>query len=195
MDRWRSLKTWQKWVAGIAAVFVVLIIIGALLPSEDDDKKSADADTDVTREASAEPEDTAEPEATAEPEDTPEPVLPSNQRQIGNLLLTVNGVAPHFDELFPAEAGTHYVAVDITALNNKDDSTYSLNANNFRLQDSDGFTGAYTVTQLEPTIGHHELVPGQSVRAFLVFKLGDGRTPTELQYQSFTGTAGTIPIP
>jgi hypothetical protein len=135
------------------------------------------------------------PQATEAPEDTPVPELPANQRKIGDLVLTVNGVAPYVDDLFPAEAGTHYVAVDITG-ENVGDSSYGLNALNFRLQDSDGFANDQAVTQgPEPKISHHDLVPGQSVRGFIVFKLGDGRTPKELQYQSFTGTPGTIPIP
>lgn len=84
MQTWRNLKTWQKWVAGIVAAFVVLAIIGALIPDEDEDKKSADANADVTREATttdgnatAEPEDTEEPEPTEKPEDTAEPAWSS----------------------------------------------------------------------------------------------------------------------
>lgn len=71
MDRWRSLKTWQKWVAGIAAVFVALIVIGALVPSSDDgDDGTVKAERTAPNNATSVPEDTAEPEPTKEPEAT-----------------------------------------------------------------------------------------------------------------------------
>src|SRR5581483_10096106 len=67
----------------------------------------------------------ASPTAYA-PEPSPTTGLQANQRKIGNLLLTVNGAAPYTDELFPAEPGTHYVALDVTAVNTGT-KTYSLN--------------------------------------------------------------------
>ncbi|HLZ73346.1 MAG TPA: DUF4352 domain-containing protein [Dehalococcoidia bacterium] len=120
--------------------------------------------------------------------------LSSNQAQIGDLLLTVNGTQPYADQIFPAEAGTHYIAVDITA-QNTGGKTYNLNRLNFHLKDSAGFANTPAITDgPTPQLNFNDMVPGQSVRGFIVFKLGDGRTPTELQYQSFTGTAGTIKI-
>lgn len=169
---------WWVWV--LFGVFV-LIVIGAIAGSAsggDDDEASANAPT---------------VRATERPADTAAPDLPSNQKKIGNLLLTVNGVGAYTDDLFPAEPGTHYVAIDVSA-QNVGDEQYALNVNNFRLQDSDGFAGTYALSSIEPSIGHHELVPGQSVRGYIVFKLGDGRDPAELQYQSFTGTPGTITL-
>jgi hypothetical protein len=115
------------------------------------------------------------------------------QRQIGDLTLTVNAYGNYTgDRLFPAESGTHYVYVDITA-KNTGTQTYSLNLFNFHLKDSDGYANTPATTEgPQPKIGAHDMVPGQEVRGFVVFKLGDGRNAVELQYQSFTGTAGVI---
>ncbi len=180
------MGTKTKVILGVIAVLVVLGIIGSIAGSGDDDK-----DTSTVASATKAPAATSEPE----PADTAEPVLPSNQRQIGNLLLTLNGAAPYIDNLFPAEAGTHYIAVDVTA-RNTGTAGYALNVSNFRMKDTDSFTADSALTEgPEPKLGHHEMVPGQEVRGFIVFKVGDGRNPVELQYQSFTGTPGTIPIP
>ena len=73
--------------------------------------------------------------------------------------------------------------------------TYSLNLFNFHMKDSDGYANTPATTEgPQPKIGAHDMVPGQEVRGFIVFKLGDGRNPAELQYQSFTGDAGVIRI-
>jgi hypothetical protein len=141
------------------------------------------------------PAGTAAPITAAPQTEPPAAEPPSNQKEIGNLLLTLNGVQPYSDDIFPAEAGTHYVAVDITG-KNIGDKSYSLNVFNFHLKDSDSFTGSpATSAGPDPKIGSHDMVPGQEVRGYIVFKLGDGRNPIELQYQSFTGSTGTIAIP
>lgn len=180
------MKTRTKWILGIIGAIVALGIIGALAGSGDDEPEKVTGDNTPNAAATAKPTDAPVPPTAA---------LPTNQAQVGNLLLTVNGAATHIDDLFPAEAGTHYVAVDITALNTGD-KTYSLNRFNFRLKDSDKFTAEPAISNgPEPTIGSHDMVPGQEVRGYIVFKIGDTRTPIELQYQSFTGSATTIPIP
>lgn len=163
----------------VAIALLSLFAFGAVACEE-----TTDAPSDAVATASgAAPQDDAPPAAA-----------PSNRAKIGNLELTVNGVAPHVDRVFPAEAGTQYVAVDISA-KNVGTGTYALNVNLFRLKDSEGFTSTNALTQgPEPKIGHHDMVPGQEVRGYIVFKLGAGRTATELQYQSFTGTPGTIKL-
>ena len=118
--------------------------------------------------------------------------MPSNQAQIGDLLLTVNGARRYHDKLFPAEPGTYYVAVDITAVNTGN-TTRSLNKFSFHLKDSDKYvTGPALTGGPEPLIGAHDMVPGQEVRGFLVFKLCDGRDPVELQYQG--NHTGVVPV-
>jgi len=187
----RELKRapwWAKGLLGVIALFVVLAIVGAVAGSGGDEDAET---TSASTQRSPAPADTVRPAATVAPATVG---LPSNQAQVGNLLLTVNGVAPYADEVFPAEAGTHYVAVDITA-KNTGDKTYVLNRFNFHLKDSDKFTGEGALTSgPDPGIGSHDMVPGQEVRGFLVFKIGDARTPVELQYQSFTGSAATIAL-
>lgn len=120
--------------------------------------------------------------------------LPANQVQIGNLLLTLNGTADYVDKTFPAEAGTHYVSVDVTA-KNTGDKTYALNVLNFHLKDSAAFANNQAITAgPDPKIGHVDMTKDQEVRGFIVFKIKDGVTPAELQYQSFTGTPGVIKV-
>jgi hypothetical protein len=204
---WRWTTGGPKWrlLAGAGGpILALLIIIGAVTGGGSTEKdRTGEAPQVASPELGQnppeseveEPTDTPRPTQIPKPTVTPEPSqVPSNQAKIGNLLLTINGTKPHSDDLFPAEAGTHYVAVDITA-ENAGSGTYALNVNNFRLKDSEGFTANPALTSgPEPRIGHHDMVPGQEVRGYLVFKLGNGRNPVELQYQSFTGTPGTIPI-
>lgn len=130
--------------------------------------------------------------STAGPTEQP---APSNQKQIGDLLLTLNGASLYTDDIFPAAPGTHYVAVDVTA-KNTGDKAYLLNVLNFHLKDSDSHIHDPAMTNgPKPQIGYHDMVPGQVVHGFIVFPLGDGRDPAELQYQSSTGSTGTIPVP
>jgi len=138
----------------------------------------------------------APPAATAVPSPAPTATaaLGPNQRQIGDLLLTVNSVAPYSDTVWPAAPGSHYIAVDVTALNTGA-KVYSINPYLFRLQDSDQYAVQVALTYgPDPEISAIDMAPGQSVRGFLVFQVGDGRVPVELQYQSFTGTPGRIPL-
>jgi hypothetical protein len=130
--------------------------------------------------------------STAGPTEQP---APSNQKQIGDLLLTVNGASPYTDDIFPAALGTHYVAVDVTA-KNTGDKAYLLNVLNFHLKDSDSHIHDPAMTNgPKPQISYHDMVAGQVVRGFIVFPLADGSDPAELQYQSSTGITGTIPVP
>ncbi|MGA2284728.1 MAG: DUF4352 domain-containing protein [Dehalococcoidia bacterium] len=119
----------------------------------------------------------------------------SNQQQIGDLLLTVNGASLYTDSVFPAAAGTHYVAVDVTAKNtgNKD---LPLNILDFHLKDSDGQTHDPAITNgPEPQLSSYDSVSaGQVVRGFIVFPLGNGSDPTELEYRSSAGSTGTIAV-
>ena len=121
---------------------------------------------------------------------------PANPKQIGDLLLTVDGASLYTDNGFPAAPGTHYVAVDVTA-KNTGDKTYILNVLNFRLTDSDGSLHDPAMTNgPEPLIGSYDSVDsGQVERGFVVFPLADGRDPVELQYQSPTGSIGSLPVP
>ena len=100
------------------------------------------------------------------------------------------------DSGFPAAPGTHYVAVDVTA-KNTGDKTYILNVLNFRLKDSDGSLHDPAMTNgPEPLIGSYDSVDsGQEERGFVIFPLADGRDPVELQYQSPTGSNGSLPVP
>lgn len=180
-------------LGAVWAVVIVLVIIGVAASGSGSSKGTTSVVTQNTPKAAntSKPSDTAKPAATTAP---PTVGLPSNEAQVGNLLLTVNEVAPYTDDLFPAEAGTHYVAVDVTA-KNTGTKTYSLNVLNFHLKDSDKFTAETALTHgPDPKIGASDMVPGQEVRGYIVFKLGDTRTPVELQYQSFTGSATTIPL-
>jgi hypothetical protein len=131
--------------------------------------------------------------STAGPTEQP---APSNQKQIGDLLLTLNGASRYTDDIFPAAPGTHYVAVDVTA-KNTGDKAYLLNVLNFHLKDSDSHIHDPAMTNgPQPQIGSYDnMVPGQVVRGFIVFPLGDGSDPAELQYQSSTGITGTVPVP
>ncbi len=125
-----------------------------------------------------------------------EQTAPFSQKQIGDLLLTVNGASLYADDVLPAAAGTHYVAVDVTT-KNTGDQTYILNILNFRLKDSDSHIHDPAITGgPEPQIGSYDsMVPGQVIRGFIVFPLGDGSDPVELQYQSPTGITDTVPLP
>lgn len=141
-------------------------------------------------------ESTPQPSTAGQPTAAPtEQPAPSNQKQIGDLLLTVNGASLYTDDNFPAALGTHYVAVDVTATNTGD-KTYSLKVLDFHLKDSDSHIHDPAMTNgPKPQIGYHDMVPGQVVRGFIVFPLGDGSDPAELQYQSSTGITGTVPVP
>jgi hypothetical protein len=142
-------------------------------------------------------ESTPQPSTAGQPTAGPtEQPAPSNQKQIGDLLLTVNGASLYTDDIFPAALGTHYVAVDVTA-KNTGDKAYLLNFLNFHLKDSDSHIHDPAMTNgPKPQIGSYDnMVPGQVVRGFIVFPLGDGSDPAELQYQSSTGSTGTIPVP
>jgi Telomeric repeat-binding factor 2. len=119
----------------------------------------------------------------------------SAQTQIGNLLFTVNGVSPYSDPRIPAEAGTHYVAVDL-GIKNAGDQT-GLNSSDFTVKDSAGHIDLSATTfGPEPLLGLVSIIAGQEVRGFVVFKIADGRDPVELRYRLdlFTN-GGTIPLP
>ena len=120
----------------------------------------------------------------------------SSQKQVGDLLLTVNGIRLYTDNAFPAAAGTHYVAVDVTA-KNTGNQDYSLNILDFHLTDGDGHSHGPAITNgPEPQLSSYDRVPsGEVVRGFIVFPLGDGSDPAELDYQSSTGSTGSIAIP
>lgn len=194
----------SKLIAGGVATVVVIVIVAAVAGgSSSKSNSAASAQAKPSTEAATQPataptqaaaKPTATEKAAPTPQSAPTVAPPSNVKQIGDLLITLNGVKPYTDSLFPAETGTHYVAVDVTA-KNTGNKTYSLNVLNFRLKDSDKFTSEYALTGgPEPLISTAEMVPGQELRGYIVFKLGDGRTPVELQYQSFTGSSGVIAI-
>ena len=192
--RAKALRPWYKkkrFILGLPVVaIIVIVILGLAAGGSDDDTPSVASNVSATGTATG----TTAAEVATTAVATSTPAAPSNQKRIGDLLLTVNGAGPYEDSIFPADAGTHYVAVDITA-QNMGKSTYAMNVNNFKLKDSAGFANNNALTAgPEPKIGHHDMVPGQEVRGFIVFKVGNGRNPTELQYQSFTGTPGTIPV-
>lgn len=177
----------------VVAVLVLLVAIGSAGDSGD---KPAAASADPTeQQATNTPKPTSTPKPTETPKATATPELPSNEKQIGDLHLTVNGVTTYTEknQFLRPEAGTYYVAVDVTA-KNTGSKQYSVNPFNFKLKDSDKFTTGMASTTVEPRFAAAELVPGQEVRGFLIFKLGEGRTPVELQYQSFTGSAGVIAV-
>lgn len=198
---WRWTTGGSKWrlAAGIGGpVLALLIVVSALGGSEEENGSDTTAVNKPAAETTSDaPAAAPTIVATSRPANTPTTgpaPLAANQKKIGDLQLTVNAVATHTDRLFAAEAGTYYVAVDVTALN-VGTKNYSLNRFNFKLKDSAGYANDAALTSgPEPLIGHHDMVAGQEVRGFLVFKLGTGRTPTELQYQSFTGTPGIIPV-
>jgi len=121
---------------------------------------------------------------------------PSSQKQIGDLLLTVNGTSLYTDDVLPAASGTYYVAIDVTA-KNTGNGDYLLNVLDFDLKDSDGRTHDPAITNgPEPQISSYDkMIPGQVVRGFIVFPLGDGSDPAEIEYQSSTGSTGTIAVP
>ena len=125
-----------------------------------------------------------------------EQLAPSNQAQIGDLLLTVNGASLYTDKIFPAAPGTHYVAVEIT-VENIGDRDLLLNILDFQLKDSDGHAHDPAMTKgPEPQVSSYDnIVPGQAARGFIVFPLGDGSDPAELEYQSSIGNTGTIAVP
>ncbi|MGD0764717.1 MAG: DUF4352 domain-containing protein [Dehalococcoidia bacterium] len=157
-------------------------------------------------------ESTAQPTRTGQPTSSVNPVTaaptagltaapieqsaPPSQKQIGDLLVTVNGASLYTDDSFPAAPGTYYVAVDITT-KNTGDQDYLLNILDFHLKDSDGNTHDPAMTKgPEPQIGSYDnIVPGQVERGFIVFPLGDGSDPAELDYASSSGNTGTIPVP
>jgi hypothetical protein len=161
-------------------VLIVLLVLAlACTPPEDEQATSSPEGGESTR--------VQETKATATP------ALAPNQAKIGDLFLQVNGWAAYSEpnQFLRAEAGTHYVAVDVS-YKNVGDKDYGLNVNNFKLKDTAGFTTGSASTTLEPRLGHVDMVAGQEGRSYIIFKLGDGRSPVELQYQSFTGTPGII---
>ena len=149
-------------------------------------------------ESTPQPPTAAQPTSSAAPGTVlpTEQSAPANPNQIGDLLITVDGASLYADDGFPAAPGTHYVAVDVTA-KNTGDKTYILNVLNFRLKDSDGSLHDPAMTNgPEPLIGSYDSVDsGQVERGFVVFPLADGRDPVEPQYQSPTGSNGSLPVP
>ena len=125
-----------------------------------------------------------------------EPPAASNQKQIGDLLLTINGARNYTDKVLPAASGTYYVAVDVT-VKNTGNQDYLVNVLDFHLKDSDGQVHDPAITNgPDPQISSFDSVPsGQTVRGFIVFPLGNGSDPAELEYQPSTGSAGTIAVP
>lgn len=121
---------------------------------------------------------------------------PSSQKQIGDLLITVNGARLYSDDVLPAAPGTHYVAVDVT-IKNTGNQDYILNILNFRLEDSDGHIHDAAITGgPKPQIGSRDnVVPRQEERGFIVFPLPDGSDPAELQYRSPAGVTGSMSVP
>jgi len=134
--------------------------------------------------------------ATAAPTGASTELPAASNQQIGDLLLTVNGASLYTDSVFPAAAGTHYVAVDVTA-KNTGSKDLPLNILDFHLKDSDGQTHDPAITNgPEPQLSSSDSVSaGQVVRGFIVFPLGNGSDPTELEFRSSSGSTGTIAVP
>jgi Domain of unknown function (DUF4352) len=183
------MKVLSLWVAlGLAALLFIAC-------------SSNSQKTESTFQPTTEGQPTRVAPATAAPTGGPtgastELPAPSNLKQIGDLLLAVNGTSLYTDDVFPAASGTHYVAVDVTA-KNTGDKDYLLNVLDFHLKDSDGHTHDPAITNgPEPQISSYaNMVPDQVARGFVVFPLGDGSDPAELEYQSSTGGTGTIAVP
>ncbi|MGD0116220.1 MAG: DUF4352 domain-containing protein [Dehalococcoidia bacterium] len=182
------MKVLSLWVAlGLAALLFVAC--------------SGSKKTGSTPQPSTAGQATLAAPATAAPTGGPaaastEPPAVSDQTQVGDLLLTVNGASLYTDDAFPAAVGTHYVAVDVSVKNtgNKD---YPLNVLDFHLKDSDGHSHDPAITKgPEPQISSYDSVPaGQVVRAFIVFPLADGSDPAELEYAPSSGSTGTMAVP
>jgi len=180
------MKVLSSWVAlGLAALL--------LIACSGNSQKTQSTPQSST---AGEPTRTVAPATAASTAVPTEQTAPSNQKQIGDLLLTINGTSTYADDVFPAASGTHYVAVDVTLKNTATDD-YLLKVLDFDLKDSDGHTHDPAITSgPTPQISSYEnMVPGQVARGFIVFPLGDGSDPAELEYRSSAGSTGTIAVP
>jgi Domain of unknown function (DUF4352) len=183
----------------ILALFIVIGLASGCSNNESSNNPPSGqgADNPQTEQSAA----TERPNATVSPTGTPRaptqtatPALPSNQAEIGDLLLTVNEVRS-FVPQFSSEPGFTWYAVDVSGKNTGDKS-YALNAINFQLKDSENYvtTIGLAIGGPEPVLTHSDIPPGQEVRGWVEFKVGAGRRPLELLYRSFTGTTGSIPV-
>jgi hypothetical protein len=194
---------WVKAILGVGAVFVALIVVGAIAGGGGDDE-----DSDIVAEQTQQPttvaEETSRPTAepteapTAEP--TPEVTEPPEQdnlnlavgqtAQIGDAQVTVHSwrIDPGSEFLKP-DADKQWIVVDATVVNTGDDEYAMSTLLQMSIRDSDGrehgtpALGAETSGSLDGVIP-----PGQNLRGEVAIEVP--ATSTGLQFvfgQSFGG--------